>query len=272
MKARDWYPPGLSRTLAIFLLLLLFGTSALAEELAIVGTGDGVKILKALETAFEKGHPGVTIQIPDSIGSTGGIKAVGEGEALLGRVARPIKEKEQAYGLGHRPFAKVPVVFFVNPVIGLQGLSARDICAIYSGKITNWKEVGGKDLPIIVVRREDTDSSLEVLRKSFPGFKDLVLTGKARLAGKTPEMFETVETQPAAIGFGPHDVAKNAKVKMLAIDGRLPTFPDYPSVNTLALIFKEGKLSGNAKAFVDFATSPAVAPIITAAGGVPLTP
>ncbi len=268
MKKRELFIAGLIRTL---ILILLFAAPAMAEGISIVGTGDGVKVLKALGTVFEKGHPGVNIEIPDSIGSSGGIKAVGEGTALLGRVARPIKAKEQDYGLGHRPFARVPVVFFVNPIIGIQGLTAREVCAIYSGKITNWKEVGGKDLPIVVVRREDTDSSLEVLRKSFPGFKDLVLTGKATLAEKTPLMFEIVETQPAAIGFGPHDVAKNAKVRMLAIDGRLPTFPGYPSVNILALIYKDGKLSGNAKAFVDFATSPAAAPIIAAAGGVPLT-
>ncbi len=260
----------LSRALALVLVLSFVGTPAMAEEISIVGTGDGVMILKALKFSFEKIHPDASIQIPDSIGSSGGIKAVGEGAAILGRVARPIKEKERAYGLSYRPFALVPVVFFVNPIADIQGLSSEQVCAIYSGKVTNWKEVGGKDLPISVTRREDGDSSLEVLRNSFPGFKDLGLTSKALLATKTQEMIAAVEDHPAGIGFGPHDVAKNSRVKMLAIDGRLPTLAGYPSVNTLALIFKESGLSGNAKEFVEFATSAAAAPLLVAAGGVPL--
>ncbi|AMV73430.1 substrate-binding domain-containing protein [Desulfuromonas carbonis] len=262
---------GLNLVLLVLALTLFGGGSrALAEELAIVGTGDGVKILKALGAAFERLHPGTTITIPESIGSSGGIKAVGEGEAALGRVARTIKEKEQGYGLTYLPFARIPVVFFVNPVLPVQNLSSDQAAAIYRGAIDNWKTVGGPDAPIAVVRREEGDSSLSTLKKSLPAFKDLAITERAILTEKTPLMFEAVETTPLAIGFGPLDVARNQNVKVLSLDGRLATFPDYPVVNTLALVFKEANRKGTLQSFVEFVSAPAAAPIISAAGGVPL--
>jgi hypothetical protein len=67
-------------------------------------------------------------------------------------------------------------------------------------------------------------------------------------------------------------VAINSKVRMLSIDGRLPTFPDYPSINTLAFVFKEKNRKGTLKDFLAFATSKEVAPIIRAAGALPMTP
>ena len=263
--------PGLNLVLLVLALTLFGGGSrALAEELTIVGTGDGVKILKALGAAFERLHPGTTIAVPESIGSSGGIKAVGEGAAVLARVARTIKEKEQGYGLTYLPFARIPVVFFINPVLPLQNLTSIQAADIYRGTIDNWKALDGPDAPIAVVRREEGDSSLSALKKSLPTFKDLAITDRATLTDKTPLMFETVETTPLAIGFGPLDVARNQNVKVLSLDGRLATFPDYPVVNTLALVFKQTSHKGVLKAFVEFASSPAAAPIITAAGGLPL--
>jgi len=262
---------GLNLVLLVIALTLFGGGSrVLAEELTIVGTGDGVKILKALGAAFERLHPGTTIAVPESIGSSGGIKAVGEEKATIGRIARTIKEKEQGYGLTYLPFARIPVVFFVNPGLPLQNLSSEQAAAIYRGTVDNWQALGGPDAPIAVVRREEGDSSLSALKKSLPAFKDLAVTERAILTEKTPLMFETVETTPLSIGFGPLDVARNQNVKVLSLDGRLATFPDYPVVNTLALVFKEANHQGALQAFTEFATSPAAAQIILAAGGLPL--
>ena len=67
-------------------------------------------------------------------------------------------------------------------------------------------------------------------------------------------------------------MALNSSVRMLIIDTRLPTYPGYPSINTLAFVFKEQSRSGELAEFLDFATSAAAAPAIRAAGGMPLTP
>lgn len=260
----------LSLLAALVFFLSVTPSRVKAEELEIVGTGDGVKVLNALGAAYGKSHPGVEISIPESIGSEGGIKMVGKGERTLGRVARAIKEEEKSYNLQYVAFAKVPVVFFVHLTNQVKNLTTQQVCDIYSGKITNWKDVGGKDAPISVIRRENDDSSLKVLRKSLTGFANLAITSHSLLAETTPAAFKQVETNPLAIGFGPHDVAKNSKVQTLSLDRRLPTFPDYPTVNTLGFVFKKANFDGTVKNFIEYATSAAAAPVITAAGGLPL--
>lgn len=240
---------------------------AMAETLTIVGTGDGITVLKSIGAAFTKNHPDVTVDVPKSIGSGGAIKAVGSDENTLGRVARGLKDKEKPLGLTYIPYAKIPVVFVVNPSSGVDALTAAQVNDIYSGTITDWQEVGGKAGKIRVVRREDGDSSLEVLQNSFPGFKDITITDKAKTALKTPEMIELVAKKEGTIGFGPYDVAKANNLHAISIDGMAPTDAGYPAVGTMALIFKEANNTGATKEFIDFATSGAASEAVTAAGG-----
>ena len=249
---------------------LAFSHPVMGEEISIVGTGDGVAVLKAIANAFTQENPGATVLIPKSIGSGGGIKSVGKDKNIIGRVARGIKDKEKHYGLRYVPFARVPTVFFVNKSVGITGLTTGQVCDIYSGRVTNWKEVGGKDARIRVVRREDGDSSLKVLLKSFPGFKDMSITPKSKIAYNTPENTSTVENRADTIGFGPYDVAKNANVDILTINGKKATDAGYPSAGTLALIFKEKNYQGNIKKFGEFATSANAHDAIKGAGGMPL--
>lgn len=259
-----------SYTVLICLILLLLPTSVLAETLTIPGTGDGVSVLTAVAAAFTKQNPGSVINVPESIGSSGGIKAAGKGDAILARVARGLKQKEDQYGLTYRPFATVPAVFFISMDISIDYLSSQQICDIYSGKISNWEQVGGPDLPIIVIRREENDSTLAVLRASFPGFDQIKITDNAMLAKSTPEIFRMTNTEKHAIGFGPYDVAKNSPVRTIKVDGRAPTFSGYPSVTTLAFVFQQKKLTPIATKFLEFATSKEANLAIIVASGIPI--
>ena len=242
----------------------------MGEEISIVGTGDGVTVLKAIANAFNQQNPGVTVVVPKSIGSGGGIKSVGNDKNIIGRVARGIKDKEKRYGLRYVPYAKIPTVFFVNKSVGITVLTTEQVCNIYSGKVTNWKEVGGNDARIRVVRREEGDSSLTVLLTSFPGFRNISITSGSKTAYSTPENISVVENKADTIGFGPYDVAKNAQVDILTINGKKATDAGYPSTGTLALIFKEKNDRGNIKKFVEFATSFDAHDAIKGAGGMPI--
>ena len=141
--------------LAAMFVAVLLSIPAMAEEITIVGTGSGAEILMNIGKAFTKANPGVTVAIPKSIGSGGAIKAAGTDEAKIGRVARGIKEKEKSYGLTYLPVAKLPIVIMTHKGVGVKSLTPQQICDIYSGKIANWKEVGGKEGNIRVIRRED---------------------------------------------------------------------------------------------------------------------
>ena len=85
----------------------MYGISAATEKIVIAGTGDSQSLLRVLAGDFEKSHPGTAIEIPDSIGSGGGIKATAMGKCDLGREARGIKDKEKKYGLKYRLFCSI---------------------------------------------------------------------------------------------------------------------------------------------------------------------
>ncbi len=257
-------------SVAACLFVLLSPAVLLAETLSIPGTGDGTAVLRALGAAFSLQNPDVKIEVPPSIGSGGGVKAAGQGEAVLARVARGIKSKEQKYGLSYKAYAKVPAVFFTTRDVPIEYLSTQQICDVYSGKISNWQQLGGPNQPIQVIRREDGDSTLSVLIKSFPGFDKIKITDKALIAHTTPGTFGLMNKTDFSIGFGPYDVAKNSNMQIIKVDGRDPTFSGYPSVTTLGFVYQKKSLTSAAQKFLDYSTSSQANLPIIVAGGIPI--
>jgi len=242
---------------------------AKAEELTIVGTGDGFATLNALANAFNATHATLTVKVPSSIGSSGGIKTVGNGHFVLGRVARKIKDNEQGYGLTYRPFAKLPIVFFVNESVSIDNLTTDQILKIYGGQITNWRDVGGDNGKIRVVRREDGDSSIRNLRRTLPGFDQLAITAKSKTTTNTQENIDIVKKTPGTIGFGPYPDARRASVKVLSIDDKIATSPHHPYFTVLALIFKAENNKGAVAEFIDFLSTETAQRTILEYGGLP---
>lgn len=261
----------IAKLVCFAVLLCLTPASAFAEtgKLEIVGTGDGIDLLRALGTAFALQNKSVQIDVPPSIGSGGGIAAVGSGKAVLGRVARKLSDSEKASGIAYEPFARLPSAFFVHPSAGVTSLTTAQLTAIYSGRISNWKDVGGNDLRIRVVRREDTDSTLVVLRQSMPGWKDLVITENSKTATTTQENTETVREVQGTIGFGPFSKSLEQGVTILKIDGRHPTDAAYPSSVELALIFTEKTVTPDARAFVKFVKTTKAHDVMASLGSIP---
>jgi phosphate transport system substrate-binding protein len=154
--------------------------------------------------------------------------------------------------------------------VTVANLTEQQVLDIFSGKISNWQEVGGSDAPIVVVRREDKDSSLGNLRATFPGFKDLVFAENSTLVEKTFIMVAQIANRPASIGFGPLDVAIANGLRVLSINGKKPTDGDYPYFGTIGLVYKPANLDKLNREFIDFASSEAVHDIIVQAGGRPI--
>lgn len=113
----------MKKIIALFITLSLgfiINSSAIAENITIVGTGSGSSILQSIGDVFCRNNLGVSIIVPKSIGSGGGIKAVGTDQSVMGRVARNIKDSEQPYGLTYFPYSKNPIVFFLNKAAGIK--------------------------------------------------------------------------------------------------------------------------------------------------------
>ena len=240
-----------------------------SDEIAIVGTGDGIDILRELTSSYNSAAESVQFTVPPSVGSGGGIAAVGSGTAILGRIARGLTEAELTRGIVPTPIARMPSAIFVHPSAAITALTAEQLRDIYAGKITNWREVGGADQRIRVVRREEADSTLVVLRGSMPGWRDLEITDRSKLATSTQETTETVRTVEGAIGFGPFTRTLEETVVVLRIDGKYPTDPAYPSSAALALIHLGRTVTAEAQDFLRYAQSPTARNIISRFGAVP---
>jgi phosphate transport system substrate-binding protein len=240
-----------------------------SEEIAIVGTGDGIDILRELTSSYNSAAAEVQFTVPPSVGSGGGIAAVGSGTAVLGRIARGLTEAELTRGIVPTLIARMPSAIFVNRSAGITGLTAAQLRDIYAGKITNWQDVGGADQRIKVVRREEADSTLVVLRGSMPGWRDLEITERSKLATSTQETIETVRTVEGAVGFGPFTRTLEDTVIVLRIDGKYPTDSSYPSSAALALIHLRQTVTSGAKDFLLYAQSPEARNIISRLGAVP---
>lgn len=259
------------RIIAYLLFLSLsFPIAKARETLPIVGTGDGIELLQAIADIYSMDNKKPEIQIPPSIGSGGGIGAVGSGASILGRIARPLKPEEVARGLVYVPVAHIPTAIFVNKFLKIQDLSSEQLVAIYRGEIQNWKEVGGPDVKIRIVRREDGDSSLEALRKNMVGWKDLKITERTKTATSTQEAIATVRDIQGTIGFGPFSSRLKENVAIIAIDGIRPNDINYRSGVELALIYKTDTITTEAKDFISFIKSKKSLDLIEAFGAHPV--
>ncbi|MBF0382516.1 MAG: substrate-binding domain-containing protein [Magnetococcales bacterium] len=233
-----------------------------AQSIIIAGTGDSESLLRLIAKRFEKDNSSsdITVYVPDSIGSGGGILALKKGVVQLARTARPIKKRERE-GLISIPFAISPVVFAVHPtVMGIDGLTSHDILAIYSGQIKNWSELGGVDHKIYVVEREHGDSSLRALGRTFAGWRSDLQIGKMYYSTATAA--KAVANHPYTIGYLPLSIALGSGLKVLNIDGKAPdesniVSGEYPYILYFELVAKK-PVAGWEKKFISYMFSPKI--------------
>ncbi len=258
-----------SRILFVALLLHAGQGLARAAELTVVGTGDGLDILRAVAAAYGARHPGTSVQMPPSIGSGGAIAAVGSNREKLGRIARALTANELASGIRYHPVFDIPAVFFVHPEIPVRDLPAAKLQAIFAGEITSWREVGGPETRIRVVRREEADSSVLVFRAAIPEFQNIKFTERSKLALTTQEAISSILENPGAIGFGSYSTAVARQLGVVSINGLAPTHPGYPANTALALIYKPDQLDDEMRRFLAFFNSDEARKLITDFGARP---
>ena len=272
--------------LALLALLVLSPFSAQAQQqpevqkpsdnpraLVIPGTGDSQVLLHKLAQLYAKKRHGITVEIPESIGSGGGVRSVITGKNEIARVARPLTEKESAQGLKSQIFAQAPVVFAVNPgVAGVENLSLEQIVGIYSGKIPQWDALGGVG-KIYVMNREEGDSSRAVLGNLIPGFKEISVPAGATVYS-TPEAVQTLMASPNTIGYLPMPAVIGTGLRVLQVQDVAPSAANvrqkkYQMVVPFALVWKD-PLSPRAQDFLDFLSSPAAKKLMLDNGAIPV--
>ena len=246
----------------------------LTGKLVITGASTLAPLIAEIGKHFESLYPAVRIDV-QSGGSSRGVADARQGLADIGMVSRAMKEDER--DLSAFPVARdgvCPILHQENPV---QALTDEQIVAIYTGKITNWKAVGGTDAPITVVNKAEGRSTLEVFLHYFK-LKNVDIKAQV-VIGDNEQGVKTVAGNRNAIGYvsigtAEYDAAHGVPIKLLPIGGVAASTESvqkgiFPLSRPLHLVTRTSP-SGLAKAFIEYAQSKAVHDLIRQQYFVPL--
>ena len=268
----------MKKILAIALVALLAVGFAFAggssEETQIVSTDGSTSmesVIGSLAEAFMNENPEISVTY-NPTGSGSGITAVSEGRCDIGLASRALKAEEIESGLAETILALDGIAIIVNNANPVSDLTVEQIADIYTGKISNWAEVGGNDGPIVLIGREAGSGTRDGF-ESITGTEDLCQYRQELTS--TGDVITTVSTNPNAIGYASLSAVSD-NVKTVLVNGVAPSEEtvlsgDYLIQRPFVMATRSGEaLSDAAQKFFDYALSSEAAPIITGAGAVPL--
>ncbi len=244
-------------------------TAALSGTVSTDGSTSMEKVINSLGESFMAANKDVKFTY-NPTGSGSGIQAVTEGRCDIGLSSRALKDDEKASGLVETVLAYDGIAIVVSPENPVSDLDVDTIAKIYTGEITNWKDVGGDDAEIVLIGREAGSGTRDGF-ESITGTKDACAYRQELTS--TGDVINTVSQNPNAIGYASLS-AVGESVKALTVGGvkaSEATVKDgsYVVQRSFVLVTKEGtELSPAAQAFFDYAISPEVADIIANAGAV----
>ena len=245
-------------------------TAVVSGTVSTNGSTSMEKVIGSLKEQFQKDNDGKVTVSYDATGSGAGIEAVTNGTTDIGLSSRALKDEETSAGLTGTTVALDGIAVIVNADSQVSDLSVEQIGQIFSGEITNWKDVGGNDAEIVLIGREAGSGTRD-------GFESITDTKDAcqyrQELTSTGDVINTVSQNPDAIGYASLSAVGDS-VKALTVGGVEATEAtvkdgSYVVQRPFVLVTKEGtKLSPAAQAFFDYALSADAASIIAAAGAV----
>ena len=244
-------------------------TAALSGTVSTDGSTSMEKVINSLGESFMAANKDVKFTY-NPTGSGSGIQAVTEGRCDIGLSSRALKDDEKASGLVETVLAYDGIAIVVSPENPVSDLDVDTIAKIYTGEITNWKDIGGDDAEIVLIGREAGSGTRDGF-ESITGTKDACAYRQELTS--TGDVINTVSQNPNAIGYASLS-AVGESVKALTVGGVKATEAtvkdgSYVVQRPFVLVTKEGtELSPAAQAFFDYTISPEVADIIAGAGAV----
>ena len=246
-------------------------STALSGSVSTNGSTSMDKVIGALKEQFTTDNPGVTVTY-DPTGSGAGIEAVKNGSADIGLASRALKDQEKSAGLQETTVALDGIAIIVNAGSKVADLTVQQIADIFTGKITDWSEVGGDPGAISCIGRESGSGT----RDGFESITDTKDSCKLdQELTSTGGVIEAVAGN--ANGYASLSAVEGkSAVKALTVNGVACTEAtvldgSYQIQRPFVLVTKEGvTLSAAAQAFFDFATSAAASDLIKNAGAVPV--
>ncbi len=190
------------------------GGAQLSGTLTMAGSTSMEKLANALAEGFMTANPGVTVT-PEFNGSSAGVEQMLAGTVQIGNASRNLKEGELSEGAVENIVAIDGIAVIVDTANATNDISTEDLVKIYTGEINNWKDLGGKDQPIVVIGREAGSGT----RGAFEELLDIEdKCAYAQELDSTGTVMANVAATPGAIGYVSLDVL-NDTVIAVSIDG-----------------------------------------------------
>lgn len=261
---------GFAAIAAVLAMSALTGCSTGEQTVSTDGSTSMEKVIGFLSEAYMEKHGDVKVTY-NPTGSGSGIQAVADGRCDIGLASRSLKDEEKA-NLTETVIAIDGIAVIVNNENPVADLTVEQIAGLYTGEITNWKDIGGSDAPVVCIGREAASGTRD-------GFESITGTAEkckySQELTSTGDVIQTVSSNPNAIGYASL-ASVGDTVKTVSVEGVVPSDDtilsgEYKIQRNFVLVTKkDSELTDAAKDFFEFCTGKDGAEYIKEAGAVPV--
>ncbi|MGH7323956.1 MAG: substrate-binding domain-containing protein [Candidatus Rokuibacteriota bacterium] len=248
-----------------------------SEKIVVDGSTGVMPLVAALAKAYQERNPGATVEIGQGLGTKARLQALEEGKIDIALASHGlVVEDLTRRGMAVHEIAKVAVVFGVNASVPVTNVTDPQICDVYAGRITNWKELGGPDIAIAPRTRPVSEVDAEVVRGKLACLKDLQMPQGVRVMPRSGDMAKELAASVGAIGMTTTTVVEQSQgqIRALSLNGVIPSAENvgrkaYVLTRDSFLVTKAAAAPAVSR-FVEFIRSSAGAAVIGANGAVPV--
>lgn len=244
-------------------------TKSSSAAIAVSGSTSMGKLMENEAEAYEGANSGVSIEI-QQIGSSAGIKNVISGVSEIGMASRELKAEEKSE-VKETTVAYDGIALAVSKENKATDITIEQMKKIFTGEITNWKDLGGDDAPIVVVSREEGSGTRDAFQE-IVGYTSDDMIKDATVAEGNGAVKSTVAGNKNAVGYISFEVLDDS-VKALDVEGVTP-LPEnvqnktYKLSRPFLLVYKDGKLSEQGNKFMEYILSDEGQNIVEKSGGI----
>jgi phosphate transport system substrate-binding protein len=234
-------------------------------------------LVAALGKAYQERYPAAVVEMGKGLGTKARLQALDEGRIDIALASHGLVAEELTRrGMAVHEIAKVAVVFGVNASVLVKSVSDLQICDIYAGRITNWKDLGGPDIAIAPRTRPDSEVDTEVVRGKIACLKDLRMPEGVRAMPRSGDMAKELAGTVGALGMTTITVVEQSRgqIRAVSLNGVAPSAENverktYTLTRDSFLVTKAAPAPAVYR-FIEFIRSAAGAAVIVANGAVPL--
>lgn len=247
------------------------------EKIIVDGSTGVMPLVAALAKAYQERDPAATVEIGKGLGTKARLQALADGKIDIALASHGLVAEELTrQGMAVHEIAKVAVVFGVNVSVPTTNVTDHQICDVYAGRITNWKHLGGLDLPIAPRTRPDSEVDAEVVRGKVACLADVKMAEGVKVMARSGDMAKELAATVGAIGMTTTTVVEQSRgqIKLLSLNGVIPSAESverkrYTLTRDSFLVTKAPPPPAVSR-FIEFVRSAAGAAVIIANGALPV--